>query len=205
MSYELSANTALVLVDPYNDFLGDDGKFWPRLREIGEQVQVREHLRNLAQAARAAGLPVVIAPHRQYRTGDFENWRHPAPSHIKIRDGRVFEQGTYGGAFHDSIDQQPTDRVAAQHWGTNGFANTDLDLYLRQAGVSHLIFAGLTAIGCLHGTARASIELGYTITLVRDATAAFSPDEMHAAHNVSGPYFANAIVDTAEVVGALNG
>ena len=38
MAYELVAHTGLVLVDPYNDFLGDDGRFWPGLREIGEAV-----------------------------------------------------------------------------------------------------------------------------------------------------------------------
>jgi nicotinamidase-related amidase len=205
MTYALPPHTGLVLVDPYNDFLGDEGKIWPRLREIGEQVQVREHLGQLVQATRAAGLPVVIAPHRQYRSGDYENWANPAPSHIRLRDGRVFEQGTYGGEFHPVIDHQPTDRVAAQHWGLNGFANTDLDLLLRQAGVEHIVFAGVTAIGCLHGTARGAIELGYTLTLVRDATAAFAPDQMHAAHEVSGPYFAYAIVDTADVVAALKG
>lgn len=205
MAYELVAHTGLVLVDPYNDFLGDDGKFWPGLREIGEAVNVRENLGRLARAARDAGIPVAIAPHRQYRPGDFEGWHNPAPSHTKMRDARAFQQGTYGGEFHGAIDQRASDLVAAHHWGTNGFANTDLDLLLRQHGVRHIIFAGMTAIGCLHGTARASIELGYTVTLVRDATSAFTLDEIHAAHNVSGPYFARAIVETAEAVAALAG
>jgi nicotinamidase-related amidase len=39
------------------------------------------------------------------------------------------------------------------------------------------------------------------VTLVRDATAAFSAEAMHAAHELNGPTFAHAIVTTAELLG----
>jgi hypothetical protein len=39
---------------------------------------------------------------------------------------------------------------------------------------------------------------------VRDATAAFSKDMMHAAHELNGPTFAHAILTTAELIAALN-
>jgi nicotinamidase-related amidase len=38
------------------------------------------------------------------------------------------------------------------------------------------------------------------VTLVRDATAAFTREMMHAAHELNGPTFAHAIVTTAELV-----
>ena len=38
------------------------------------------------------------------------------------------------------------------------------------------------------------MELGYHVTLVKDATAAFEPEGMHAAHEVNGPRFAHAIL-----------
>jgi nicotinamidase-related amidase len=47
------------------------------------------------------------------------------------------------------------------------------------------------------------MELGYHVTLVTDATAAFSPDRMHAAHRLNGPNFAHAIVTTAELLALL--
>lgn len=46
-------------------------------------------------------------------------------------------------------------------------------------------------------------ELGYHVTLVRDATAAFSAEAMHAAHEIDGPTFAHAILTTAELVPML--
>ncbi len=44
------------------------------------------------------------------------------------------------------------------------------------------------------------MELGYHVTLVRDATAAFSAEAMHCAHEINGPTYAHAIVTTAELL-----
>jgi len=53
-------------------------------------------------------------------------------------------------------------------------------------------------------TARYASELGYQRgPLVRDATAAFKPEMMHAAHHLNGPTFAQEIRTTSEVIAAL--
>jgi hypothetical protein len=83
------ARTAFVLVDPYNDFFAEDGKFYPRLKEVAESVDLHQHLRELLAAIRAAGIQVVIAPHRRWRPGDFEGWLRPGRPHRGIRDGKV--------------------------------------------------------------------------------------------------------------------
>jgi len=48
------------------------------------------------------------------------------------------------------------------------------------------------------------MELGYHITLVKDATGAFSAEAMHASHEVNGPTFAHAILTTAELLPVLS-
>jgi len=45
--------------------------------------------------------------------------------------------------------------------------------------------------------------LGYHVTLVKDATAAFSKEMMRAAHELNGPTFAHKILTTAELLAAL--
>jgi nicotinamidase-related amidase len=47
-------------------------------------------------------------------------------------------------------------------------------------------------------------ELGYHVTLVKDATAAFSQEAMHAAHAINGPTYAHAIVTTDELIPQLS-
>jgi nicotinamidase-related amidase len=55
---------------------------------------------------------------------------------------------------------------------------------------------------CIESTGRFGMELGYHVTLVKDATAAESWEEMHAAER-NGPTFAHAIVSTGKMVAAL--
>ncbi len=85
----------------------------------------------------------------------------------------------------------------------SGFANTDLDVLLRQRGITHVIVVGLLANTCIESTARFAMELGYHVTLVKDATAAFTPAMMHAAHELNGPTYAHAITDTQRLLAAL--
>jgi nicotinamidase-related amidase len=74
---------------------------------------------------------------------------------------------------------------------------------LKQKGITHVIVVGLLANTCIESTARFAMELGYHVTLVRDATAAFSHEMMHAAHELNGPTYAHSILTTAEVIAAL--
>ncbi|MNM60629.1 Peroxyureidoacrylate/ureidoacrylate amidohydrolase RutB [compost metagenome] len=66
-----------------------------------------------------------------------------------------------------------------------------------------MIIVGLLANTCIEATARYAQALGYHVTLVRDATAAFMPEMMHSAHELNGPTFAHAILTTDELVAAL--
>jgi hypothetical protein len=43
------------------------------------------------------------------------------------------------------------------------------------------------------------------VTLVRDATAAFSVEAMKVAHEINGPTYAHAIVTTGELLASLSG
>ena len=195
--------TALLLVDPYNDFLSEGGKSYTHLKEVADEVGLLDNLRRLDRAVRAAGIQVAIVPHRRWEPGDYERWDHPNPTQQKIMRGHHFARGEWGGEWHPDFAPKPGDIVAQEHWGQSGFANTDLDMRLKQKGITHVVVVGLLANTCIESTARFAMELGYHVTLVRDATAAFAREMMHAAHALNGPTFAHAILTTAEVVAAL--
>ena len=197
------ATTALLLVDPYNDFLSEGGKVWPRVQAIAEEVKLLDHLREIVAAARAKGIRVVFVPHHRYEPGDYVNWRNVTPYQRLGAERQTFAKGTWGGTFHDDFQPQPGDVVAQEHWGSSGFAGTDLDRQLRQYGVDRVILVGMIANTCIEATGRFAMELGYHVTLVKDATAAFSHDAMHAAHEINGPTYAHAILETDELIAAL--
>ena len=83
-----------------------------------------------------------------------------------------------------------------------GAPTPNLDLQLKQLCIK-IIVAGMVANTCIEATARCGAELGYQVTLVRDATAAFSFEAMHAAHEINGPTSAHAILTTEAMIDAL--
>lgn len=195
--------TALLFVDPYNDFLSEGGKVWGRIQPVAEEVGLLDNLRALQQAVRDAGIRVVIVPHRRWEPGDYADWAFPSPSQRGIMERHSFARGEWGGEWHPDFAPRAGDIVAKEHWGQSGFANTDLDQQLRQRGITHVIVVGLLANTCIESTARYAMELGYHVTLVRDGTAAFSHEMLHAAHELNGPTFAHAILTAGEVIAAL--
>ena len=40
MTHRVPTSTALLLIDPYNDFLSEGGKIWPYVREVAEAVDL---------------------------------------------------------------------------------------------------------------------------------------------------------------------
>jgi len=94
--------------------------------------------------------------------------------------------------------------VAQEHWCSSGFANTDLDVLLKKHGIHKLIVIGLIAHTCVEATVRFAAEIGYEVTMVRDATADYSDEEMHAALDVNMPNYATAVVTTSEIVRAIS-
>ncbi|MEV6992643.1 isochorismatase family cysteine hydrolase [Streptomyces sp. NPDC093228] len=197
--------TAVLLVDPFNDFLSEGGKIWPRLQAQAEEVGLLDNLRSVVASAREAGVQVLFVPHRRWEPGDYETWDHPNPTQRSIMKTHSFARGSWGGEFHSDFQPQPGDVVVQEHWGQSGFANTDLDFQLKQHGISHVVLVGLLANTCIESTGRFAMELGYHVTLVRDATAAFRPEMMQAAHELNGPTFAHAILGTGELVAAIEG
>ncbi len=197
--------TAVLLVDPYNDFLSEGGKLWPRAKPIAEKVKLHEHLRAIVAAAREKSIRIFFVPHHRYTPGDYERWKHPTPYQLASAKRQTFAKDSWGGTFHDDFQMQPDDILIAEHWGSSGFANTDLDLQLKQFGIEKIIVIGLLANTCIEATGRIGMELGYHVTLVRDATAAFTEEAMHAAHEIDGPTFAHAILNTEELLTAFKG
>ena len=196
--------TAILVIDPYNDFISEGGKVWPRISAVAEGNRCVEHMLEVLQAGRKAGLRVFYALHRRYRRGDYESWKFVAPVQKAAWSSKAFEHGTWGGEIRREFEPQPGDIVASEHWCSSGFANTDLDVLLKRYGIRRIIVIGLIAHTCVEATVRFAAELGYDVTVVRDATADYSNRHMEAALDVNMPSYASAIVTASEVVQSLS-
>jgi nicotinamidase-related amidase len=193
--------TGLLIVDPYNDFLSEGGKLYQLSRETLESLNVVEHMRQVLAAARSRGIQVFIAPHHRWRESDEHlHWKTMPPVQSSAYENHVFADGTWGGSFHPDFEPKPGDIVAQEHWMSSGFANTDLDLQLKKHGLRKVIVIGMRANTCIESTVRFAAELGYEVTLVKDAIGSFGHAEMDASLKFNMPAYANAILSTQELI-----
>ena len=77
----------------------------------------------------------------------------------------------------------------------SAFIGTELEQHLRNQGITNLVMVGLTTDHCVSTSARMACNLGFSVTLVSDATATFdrtghdgveySADDIHKVHLAS--------------------
>jgi nicotinamidase-related amidase len=195
--------TAVLCVDHYNDFLSEGGKLWPWVKEVAEEVNLLDNLRKIVRTARESNISIFHVLHPRMEPGDYENWKYPSPYQLQGARNQIFAKGSWGGTLHHDFQAQPGDIIATEHWGSSGFPNTDLDHQLKRHGKEKIIVIGLIANTCIQATARIGMELGYHVTLVRDATAARSREALHAAMDIDGPTYAHEILTSQEVIATM--
>lgn len=151
----LDPKTALVVIDLQKGIVALPG--------IPAVDQVLANARTLADAFRSRGLSVVLvnvaggAPGRSERAprvADFpEGWTELVPE----------------------LNPQPQDHRVTKH-AIGAFANTDLEAYLKGAGVTQVVIAGVSTSMGVEGAARQAYDLGFNVTLAVDAMADMNPD-----------------------------
>ena len=198
--------TGLLVIDPYNDFISEGGILWPLIKEVAEAVDCVPNMIAVLGAARAAGIQIFFAPHHRDHgpEDEFEGWKYFAPIQKFAHKRRLFAVGTWGGTFREEFSPLPGEVVAQEHWCSSGFANTDLDLQLKKRGIHKLIVIGQKANTCIDSTVRYAAELGYDVTLVKDAIASYKWEEMQATLEVNLPNYASAIISACDTIAALN-
>ncbi|MFJ8944353.1 cysteine hydrolase family protein [Streptomyces sp. NPDC102395] len=191
---EISQNAALLVVDVQKGF--DEAGFWGVRNNPGAD----DNIAALIDVWQGSGRPVVFVRHDSskpdspLRAGYAGNG---FKGYVEERRGR----GTGRDLF-------VTKSVNSAFYGT-----PDLDGWLKAAGISQLVVAGIQTNMCVETTARMGGNLGYDVLLAYDATYTFdlegpfgwwrSADEVGQASAVSlhGGGFAR-VVTTKEVVDA---
>jgi nicotinamidase-related amidase len=175
------AATALVVIDMQRDFL-EPGGFGESLgNDVGMLARVVAPLQELLAAARGAGMLVVhtreghrpdladCPPAKIARGGSEITIGSPGPK------GRILVRGEYG---HDIIDElAPIEgEVLLDKPGKGAFYATDLELLLRNRGITHLIVTGVTTEVCVHTTVREANDRGFECLVPEDCVGSYFPE-----------------------------
>ncbi|PXM35504.1 isochorismatase [Klebsiella variicola] len=196
-------NTALILVDPYNDFLSRRGQAWLMLKNVVLSNGMIGKARSILEAARNKGMTVAYAPHNRWRPGGLGGRKYLHPTQFMQERSHIFAEGKAGGRFLPELAPAQDDIIASEHSCSSGFAGTDLHQQLQDRSITHLIIIGLITNSCIEATARSAIDLGYHVTLVTDAVAAFTPVEHELAIRENYTRIGNHVTDTSSLLESM--
>ena len=170
-------HTALVVVDVQNDFSDPDGSLFV---EGGPRVVQRTN--EEIAAASAAGAFVVYA----------QDWHPPATPHFDT-DGGTWPvhcvRDTWGAEFHPdlTVDGPVVRKGTGGEDGYSGFMMADpmtgetsptgMGDLLEERNIERVVVVGLALDVCVKATALDAKSLGFTTTVVADATAPVVADD----------------------------
>jgi ureidoacrylate peracid hydrolase len=198
------SRTALVIVDMQVDFAAPDGVIGRFGVDLSAASAALEKAQRLAEAARAAGAPVVFVGLETTPQNDpptlLERMRRRGgdPEIERV----ICRAGTRGADFHGPLPAPGELVVRKPRY--SAFVGTDLDARLRSRGVDTLVICGLTTECCVDSTVRDAFHLDYHVFVAADACAAYETDLHEGALKSLGLSFA-LLADTADIEAAWAG
>ena len=171
--------TALVLIEFQNEFCKEGGKLNPGVNgEIARQGTIDNAVK-LSQGAREKGAVVIHAPFI-FNPAYYDE--HQMVGIVKaVADAEAFQADSWGSEIIDELKPAESDRVVGGKCTLCGFNNTDLGEILKNTGVKNVVTAGFLTNFCVESTSRTAYDRGYSVTIIKDATAATSPEEQEHA------------------------
>jgi len=168
------ARCALLIVDMQADFALADGALGRAGVDLSTVPEALATAERLAEAARRAGLPVVFIGLGSSPDTDSPAWAERSRRRGQGDGLALCRQGSPGAAFVGPTPE-PGDRVVYKT-RYSAFHDTDLDVWIRAAGVDTLVICGLTTECCVDATARDAFQRDYHVFVATDGCAAYGAD-----------------------------
>jgi nicotinamidase-related amidase len=210
------SDTAVVITDPQNDFLSEQGVVWGLVGESVKENGTIGNIETLIKAAKSNGYQVFISPHYYFPTdhswqfgGTVENMMHE----VKMfdRTGALDLDG-FSGSGADWLEQykpliEDGKTVIASPHKVYGPENNDLVLQLRKRKIGNVILGGMSANLCVEAHLRELLEQGFEVAVVKDATAGAQHPELGDGYQsalTNFGFIANSVLSTEEAVDAIS-
>lgn len=149
---------ALLLVDPVRAYVEPGAPFYDPAFALALASLAR-----LADAARAAGVPIVFTT-VAYQPGGIDGGLF----YRKVPALRVFDAGSPLARFPDALQPQAGEVVVVKQYAS-AFFGTSLAATLTAARVDCLLVGGFSTSGCVRATALDALQHGFAPFVVRQA------------------------------------
>lgn len=206
--------TAILIVDPQNDFLSPTGVAWGVVGESVIENKTVDNIAALMKATKSYNLPLFISPHYYYPTdhrwkfeGAAEKLMHAInmfdrQGPLKL-DGFICSGADWLEQYRPYIEDDNT--IVCNPHKVYGPENNDLILQMRKRRIDKIILAGMSANLCVESHLRELLEQGFEVAVVKDATAGAKVPEGdgYQAALVNFRMMANAVWTTEETLQTL--
>lgn len=170
-----------------------------RNSSLADQVTARgivPRIRSLADAFRAAGLPVVHCHVALPEPGSGRAWPVNCVLAAQLAKAGNLVAGSSLAASHRELPVEPGDIISLRHHGMAPFTGTDLDSVLRAHNIQTVVLAGVSTNIALPGAATEAVGLGYNVILAEDCTAGGTADTHQIQVTMHLPLLATVIQAT---------
>jgi ureidoacrylate peracid hydrolase len=207
------AQTAIVVVDLQNGYVSPGGYRSLIGQDVGPARKVIENSLRLLDAARAAGLTIVVLKNgwdAELKTAGgphSPNWHKSNPlKTMRARPelkGKILTHGSWDYELVDDLKPAPSDIVVPKA-RYSGFCGTALDNILRARGIRTLVFVGIATNVCVESTIRDAYHREFFCILVADATSQSGPAFIQDATLYNVERFLGWVTTTDAICSALS-
>ncbi|MCY4086304.1 MAG: cysteine hydrolase [Actinomycetia bacterium] len=196
------SSSALIINDMQVDAIGPEGAFADSgAPEHAISQNVVAQVNRLADAARAAGMPVIWVVH--YETASHADTKQNAEIFKGIVEADSLVKDTPGAALVPGCEPQDADLIVEKQ-RMSAFAGTSLDAKLRGLGVEKIVISGAWTNFSVEGTARQGADIGYEVVVVTDGTVTMNDEWQNVALNYALTTIAErlSVDEVIEAIGA---
>jgi ureidoacrylate peracid hydrolase len=192
------SHSALLVIDMQNAFCHPEGTLGISGVDVSGAQATFLPVRRLAEAFRAAGLPVIWS-RQVHLEHDAARSKKVLTPHTAKRKRVSALAGTWDAAIVDELSDlvdDPTFVITKHRFGC--FYQTRLQSLLDMLGTTALFVAGVTANACVETTLREAYLRDYDVVAVTDAIASVRPQWLGTAQEVWAQYL-GALASSEEV------
>jgi nicotinamidase-related amidase len=192
--------TALLLLHWQNDMASPSGNTAQDMPERLKAAHTIEYTQAVLEATRKKEMPVVYV-NAAHRPGYPEMPAGCAPLSTRLAERGVGIKGTWGAEVIDELKPLGND-IIVDNSSTSGFCYTDLDLILRNKGITDIVLSGVATNFVVESTARDGFNMGYRVFTLEDCCLSLN-DEMHNWTITNILSFIGWVIDSNTYIAAL--
>ena len=203
--------TAIVLIEPQNDFLTPGGTMYQYIADQLKERNVIANLQRLLGGVRGK-VKIFYVPFQAFQPG-FPELKKGGPGTEGLRGIEMdmkadwgtgaWLAGTPGPEIIDQLVPQDGDVIIRGKLTLDAFHSTALNYLLRANEIEYVAFAGFHTNWCVESSARSAYDLGFRVLLIKDWTATDTQREQDYAEEVIFPRIGK-VLTADEFLGAIS-